>query len=618
MPVQTLAEESTPPVSVTVGNRSFDVQKTGISGYTLDADPITLPIYKVTVPTDSDIVLSTADSAVVAIADETYVYSADLSAADHSVTVPTSKQSNYIVRYYETSDKFYPGFLNRLVLDDQSITDIVDTAKTVLYIEFSSDLNNFIGEFGLLIQLGESHPNSDKTALSTAISAAPTTQDDTYYHQNDRYNGKAASENGFWADFQTALTAAETVNDDASVSQKQVDAATTVLTTAIDDLIPTAQINATKLYEALKNAQDLVWLSGTAIPRPDGWTGEDSLVVTKSTTSVITWSPYQAALTDGRSLLDSLFDEDGTPTAANTSTDTALAQQVDDQAAAIDDAVAALDSRTDEAGVSRSETALAGIDLYANTLYNTDYLAEPGYTADSWKTFIETRDAALDVLKDGKSFTGMGDRVVKAQQQAFAELRAACYGLVNAGSTITVHFSAVDNYAVRKEKTSMAVNTCDLVLNAGATVADALDAADVSPDTDYKLYSAVEYYLNGISYVNTPDATVQATAADVKLRDGDTLVVALEAPPTYTNASGTEAIDRDVLPSYETITVPSSAVPAGEHGLCSCDGGCGYRCRQGRTERYADHACKKVFREFLHQCRLAVHPGGRSYRARRH
>lgn len=78
-----------------------------------------------------------------------------------------------------------------------------------------------------------------------------TTSDTVYYHENDKFNGKTSSANGFWKDMCTALNTAVSVTNDKYVSEDAVKAATDNLTAAIANLIPVSQANTTALYEAL-------------------------------------------------------------------------------------------------------------------------------------------------------------------------------------------------------------------------------------------------------------------------------------------------------------------------------------------------------------------------------
>ncbi len=91
----------------------------------------------------------------------------------------------------------------------------------------------------------------DTAQLDALIKSAPT---DGYYTENDRYNAKtkATSKTSFWAEYQSALTAARAANVSTS-TQAKVDSALKNLQAAIGNLIPTTQVNPTALYETLQN-----------------------------------------------------------------------------------------------------------------------------------------------------------------------------------------------------------------------------------------------------------------------------------------------------------------------------------------------------------------------------
>ena len=100
--------------------------------------------------------------------------------------------------------------------------------------------------------------------LSEVIENAPKAKsDETYYHTNDRFNGRFTSVNGFWNDMQAALTEAKALftNNDvqqglkADVTEEQIAAAYAKLNGSIDALIPKTQANTTKLYEAIKESE---------------------------------------------------------------------------------------------------------------------------------------------------------------------------------------------------------------------------------------------------------------------------------------------------------------------------------------------------------------------------
>lgn len=57
----------------------------------------------------------------------------------------------------------------------------------------------------------------NKTALLANLKAVPTTG---YYTENDRYNGKATSTKGFWAEMQSVVSAAQAIYDNENVAKE--------------------------------------------------------------------------------------------------------------------------------------------------------------------------------------------------------------------------------------------------------------------------------------------------------------------------------------------------------------------------------------------------------------
>ena len=78
----------------------------------------------------------------------------------------------------------------------------------------------------------------DRTTLTARITEAQAKNENSYHTSDDRYNGKATSVNGFWADFQTALTRAQTAAERAT-TQTEIDAAAGNLEAAMANLIST-------------------------------------------------------------------------------------------------------------------------------------------------------------------------------------------------------------------------------------------------------------------------------------------------------------------------------------------------------------------------------------------
>jgi hypothetical protein len=169
----------------------------------------------------------------------------------------------------------------------------------------------------------------DKDVLQTTITAAQNiVSGDSVYKENDRYNGKAyiGTNQGdtfhpigsFYANFQTALATANTVNN-TSNDQMEIDEASTALNAAIGDLIPATQVNATALYDHI---QWYDWFVSEEENVPHGHptqSAEGRKKVCLSWYTETSANAYRAALSAAKAELESLVDVNGNPTERNVS-----------------------------------------------------------------------------------------------------------------------------------------------------------------------------------------------------------------------------------------------------------------------------------------------------------
>ncbi len=124
-----------------------------------------------------------------------------------------------------------------------------------------------------------------------------------YYTENDKYNGKLYSANGFWTDMNVALNNAKALFKDNDMEQgiqdgitpAQITAAYESLKKASDALIPNTQANASVLYEAMRDSEKF-----------------DSTF----SYNAENLQTFNEKKTDAKNLLETLFNA-GTATAAN-------------------------------------------------------------------------------------------------------------------------------------------------------------------------------------------------------------------------------------------------------------------------------------------------------------
>ncbi len=382
--------------------------------------------------------------------------------------------------------------------------------------------------YGILVQVGKpSGEPIDKTALNTEI-AKVTGENATNWHQSDdRYNGKITSETGFWAEMQPALTKAQNIANAEGGNQTAIDDATAALQTAIANLIPATQLNATALYEAVQQ------YSGTG---ENSRYSEESL---KNKTTA-TANAFKAARSDAEEYLAKLFDENGDPTAENVA---ANQSKADGYVTALKEAAEGLVDKVNAYVQPDFDNAVSGIRLYSK-LYDPEKLTESNYTADSWAAYKAAYDAAQAALKKAPVFnTEMPGTVVNEITEAFSDFRNACHGLVETKSQITVTISLTDKYAVQKNANSIATVTSRVTLTPGATVGDTLaklgvTAPSVSGFVDTCAYiNGVQCYSIASAGLNGGTVSSPNTYVNLGLHDGDEVVIAKIYPKIYSNIS---------------------------------------------------------------------------------
>lgn len=381
LPVSAFAAEDAPAVKFEYSPPDSDVKVIGT--YQVDDD------------TKWDVRLVTVDSTqynyVATINSKTGV----ISTVKHAIgdVLPAGDR---IASHYKNSEMYKAGAqLYTQLKDNLKLTEELnaDATQTCFYnFKYTARGKKVTAVYGILIiqwTAGEL-VIPDKTALQTAIGSAPTADDGKYYTTGDRFNGKNTSQNGFWADYQSVLQAANKTNENASATQIQIDNAVAELQTAIGNLIPTSRVNATALYEALNTK----WC----------WYGEDHMLstvgdpVSADNCTTLSWQPYAKAVKDGQALLDTLY-ENGTPT--------------DDNIAAKQEAVDKLAAAIDVHKLVNKEAYAAAYNKYmaakpeAEALlqqYDPAKLEESDYTADSWTAYTN----AHAVLKTDMAYRIVG------------------------------------------------------------------------------------------------------------------------------------------------------------------------------------------------------------------
>ena len=345
----------------------------------------------------------------------------------------------------------------------------------------------------------------DKTALVDLL-ATVADGNTNYYQSGDRYNAKTknTSTKGFWTDFTAAngpRAKAQKVLKTAT-TEAEINAATAALQAAIDNLIPTSQLNPTRLYEAVQQYKSYT----------DEWF-EDF-----TENSVVR---FRAKLAEAEAYLNSLFDEEGNPTEENVPKNQIKADLY----------------------LSRILVSIEGLgqaqdhQKTVNALLKQCPAANNGvYTKDSWDAFVAARDAAKDYFtqypatEEGYSSTPGTPQYSKLTKN----LLQAVYGLTPLAKQITVTLIYTDDYHLRvpdSKKTDPAGNkpgTQTVTLTSGATIADLMKQTGYtySPDTGSNKFEGVhlemdKLLVNGVMLYGAVPPESYTSDASYVLRDGD-------------------------------------------------------------------------------------------------
>ena len=352
----------------------------------------------------------------------------------------------------------------------------------------------------------------DTTQLDALIKSAPT---DGYYTENDRYNAKtkATSKKSFWAEYQSALTAAHAANVSTS-TQAKVDSALKRLQAAMANLIPTTQVNPTILYETLKNYTGVFYENSTSYT-PD------------------TWAAFDAARTAGHALLDGLFDENGNATAANTAE---KQSEIDAAAAALTEAAKNLYNNgtvtANKKTIEQINTFLPDVIALADTVKQSDY------TAESWAAFAAALTAARNAKAPVLTKTKADDAAVAAYKKAYEDLyQQFYYGLTPVGE-ITVSLTYLDPEMARQGDGagSRAGAAQQVKLNGNYSLYAAVNSLANKPDR-FIIWPNAKIFINGV-YVTewylkqeTWDYQSNKVSERLRLHPGDTVVVDLNLDP---------------------------------------------------------------------------------------
>ena len=314
--------------------------------------------------------------------------------------------------------------------------------------------------FAVLIQRQgkvEALTDEQKKPLTDLLATVTGENERNWYQSVDRYNAKtkATSTKGFWTDFTAAngpRAKAQKVLKTAT-TEAEINAATAALQAAIDNLIPTSQLNPTELYEGLENFK--------------GDTDE-FLEKTFTENSAVR---FKAKLAEAEDYLNSLFDDEGKPTEENVPANQSKA----------DGYLEAVSATL----VNKEDLAKAQDNVkIVNALLKQCPTANNGvYTDASWKAFVAARDAAKAYFAQYPvTEAGFVSAPSPRQHSKLAkELVNAIQSLTPAAEQITVTLTYTDDYHLRAPDNKITDPACNkpgtrtVTLASGATIADLLE-----------------------------------------------------------------------------------------------------------------------------------------------
>ena len=334
---------------------------------------------------------------------------------------------------------------------------------------------------------------ADKTALEAAIATLPAV---------DEADATATS----WAAYTDALAAAQGVYNDANATQDAVDAAAAALTEATNAVVALGPCDYTALDAAIA-AYDALELN-TYTPA----SVEASDVVAKA----------DAAKAVARDLIN---DETGANQAI-----------INDAAAALNDAIAALVAKADKAALEAAIAMLPTVD-------------EANATAASWAAYTDALAAANNVYNDANATQ---DQVDTAENN----LRAAIDGVVALGACdYTALDAAIAAYTALdlNAYTPASVTASDVAAKAEAANAVARDLINDEQGANQAAINAAAQALN------------DAIAALVAKADKTALNEAIAAQPAVDEANATAdswAAYADALAAAQTLAADEDAAQA--------------------------------------------------------
>ena len=330
--------------------------------------------------------------------------------------------------------------------------------------------------FAVLIQVSKGTPatKDEIKSLSELVDSIDKNAEN-WYQSNDRYNGSVAITNendGFWNQLKAengAYQKAKQLLDSDAITREQIQSILPDLQKAVANLIPTTEVNATVLYEAV----------------------QDSNGKSDSQYTAATWAPFAEAKAAAETMLADLYDADTRkaternwgPKHEGTPGDDAITQdKVDAAATALTQAQGNLCLALSY-GESQDKVALVS-KLLPKLIAQASRAAVADYTAESWASFQTALTAANTATVPTLTGTSADKTAVAAYQKIYDDLYDAYYyGLVTADE-FTVRFEVADADNARKDTPATGVLET-VKMDAGSKLFDLTGKYTVTKDAYY-------------------------------------------------------------------------------------------------------------------------------------
>ena len=330
--------------------------------------------------------------------------------------------------------------------------------------------------FAVLIQVSKGTPatKDEIKSLSELVDSIDKNAEN-WYQSNDRYNGSVAITNendGFWNQLKAengAYQKAKQLLGSDAITREQIQSILPDLQKAVANLIPTTEVNATVLYEAV----------------------QDSNGKSDSQYTAATWAPFAEAKAAAETMLADLYDADTRkaternwgPKHEGTPGDDAITQdKVDAAATALTQAQGNLCLALSY-GESQDKVALVS-KLLPKLIAQASRAAVADYTAESWASFQTALTAANTATVPTLTGTSADKTAVAAYQKIYDDLYDAYYyGLVTADE-FTVRFEVADADNARKDTPATGVLET-VKMDAGSKLFDLTGKYTVTKDAYY-------------------------------------------------------------------------------------------------------------------------------------